>query len=110
MAAWHTKWACPDLGKARPEGREMPVPGSHHAWPDCPAYYLRTAGTLLPAAHLVDGAHPAAYVGERLLELEAGGITADDMTARVHELVQLMRRERDAFREADMKRGREARK
>lgn len=72
---------------------ELPVRGSDVAFPDCPAYYLRT-GADIPAEHLSGGAHPAHIVGPALEEIEAGGARYSDYPPKVAEGVRLMRLER----------------
>ncbi len=100
------RWACPDLGIEKDEGMFQPVPGTDEEFPDCPAYYLRTARMGLPAVHLIDGVtHPDQLVSTWAFEVENGSRQSDTLSAKAIELVHLRIREsrkRDKF--ADEKR------
>jgi hypothetical protein len=100
-------WACPDLGRPKPAGEYLPVPGSAEEFPDCPAAYLRSApdvaelrvrmGREPMADHLIDGAiHPASLVGPRAFELKNGSRNADTLSPKTLALVHLWIREEQA--------------
>jgi hypothetical protein len=97
---FRARWACPDLGPPDPHGPIQVIPGSPHDFPDCPAYYLRTADVGLPAEHLLDGMeHPASLVAIRAAEFERGAITMKDVTPKVRDGIHIWLEERDAARE-----------
>lgn len=100
------RWACPDLGSPKSEGYENAVKGSQFTFPDCPMYYLRTAGHQMDAEHLVDGVtHPAELVAPRAAELEAGAISAENLSPKVLELAHLWLREKSSRREWEREQG-----
>lgn len=101
-------WACPDLGLAKEPGYYLPVDGTSYEFPECPQFWLRTAGMRLDAPHLIDGTiHPASLVSRRAAELENGAIRADDIAPRVRELIHIWLPEREAAREHERERTRE---
>jgi hypothetical protein len=89
------QWACPDVGVTKPDGYYNPIPGSREAFDDCPAYYLRTASSGLPAEHLIDGVtHPAELVGQWAFEVESGARQVDSLSPKAIEGVHLWFREK----------------
>ena len=94
------RWACPDLGAKRPVGLFLPVVGSTESFNDCPAYYLRSSQSELPAEHLIDGhAHPSTIVSEYVFEIESGSRSIETVSTKVRQLVHLWineKRSRDA--------------
>lgn len=89
------QWACPDRGLTKPDGYYNPIPGSQEAFSDCPAYYLRTAASGLPAAHLIEGAtHPAELVAAWAFEVESGSRQVDSLSPKAIEGVHLYFREK----------------
>ena len=101
-----TQWACPDIGAKRPDGAWNPIPGSQEIFDDCPAYYLRTAASGLPATHLIDGGqHPARLVSQWAFEIESGARSVETLSPMAIDLVHVWlkeKRSRDDF--ADEKR------
>ena len=88
------QWSCPDLN---PPEREYPlvIAGSDEEFPDCPAYYLRTADMGLPAEHLIEGTtHPARLVSEWAMEIESGARMVDTLAPKARELVHLYLRQK----------------
>ncbi len=84
------QWACPDLGRKKPDGLYNPIPGSLEEFDDCPAYYLRTTGMGLPAVHLIDGVtHPGSIVSQWAFEIEAGARLVDSLSPKAMELVHI---------------------
>jgi hypothetical protein len=97
----HEQWACPDLGKKRPEGFYNLIPGSPTDFDDCPAYYLRQAAMDMPAEHLIDGiTHPANLVGQWAFEIESGARQIESLSSKAIDAVHLWfteKRARDVF-------------
>lgn len=84
------QWACPDLGVTKPDGMHLPIPGSPTAFDECPAYFLRTAGSDKPARHLIDEtAHPGALVSAWAFEVEVGARLVDSLPPKGIEGVHL---------------------
>jgi len=89
------QWACPDLGKKKPEGLFNPIPGSPTDFDDCPAYYLRQAALEMPAEHLIDGVtHPAELVGQWAFEIESGARQIESLSSKALDAVHLWFREK----------------
>ncbi len=83
----------------------LPVVGQNMSSPDfpvvefreCPAYFLRTVRSDLPAEHLIDdGTHPATLIGEWAFEVESGSRNVDTLSPKARDLVHLYLGERGA--------------